>query len=78
MLKDSQKIDAIAWKAKQEKVSYGVFSAGLTDGKKMQIYEEYEEYFSAKQRAKENQLKNAKKRRELGKQEGTVCKAEKK
>lgn len=34
MLTDSQKIDAIVWKAKSEKLSYGTFSATLTERKK--------------------------------------------
>ncbi|MDO4339992.1 MAG: hypothetical protein Q4C91_18195 [Eubacteriales bacterium] len=61
MLKNSQKIDALAWKARQENVSYGVFSATLTDRKKKQIYEEYEAYICAKQKAEEKRLKNIKK-----------------
>lgn len=61
MLKNSQKIDALAWKAEQEKVSYGVFSAALTDSKKKQAYKEYEEYLCAKQKEEERRLKQAKK-----------------
>lgn len=59
MLTDSQKIDAIVWKAKSEKLSYGTFSATLTE-KKQQIYEEYEEYWTEKQEAEKARLQNAK------------------
>lgn len=44
MLEDSQKINAIAWEAKRRNLSYGVFSAMLTEENKQQIYKEYEKY----------------------------------
>ena len=36
MLEDSQKINAIAWEAKRRNLSYGVFSAMLTEENKQQ------------------------------------------
>lgn len=60
MLTDSQKIDAIVWKAKSEKLSYGTFSATITERKKQQIYEEYEEYWTEKQEAEKARLQKAK------------------
>lgn len=45
----------------RKKVSYGMFSAALTDGKKKRIYEEYEAYLCAKQQEEEERLKNFKK-----------------
>ena len=57
MLTDSQKIDAIVWKAKSEKLSYGTFSATLTERKKQQIYEEY---WTEKQEAEKARLQKAK------------------
>lgn len=39
MLTNSQRIDAIAWKAKNEKISYGAFSSRLTEKQKDRIYE---------------------------------------
>ena len=43
MLKDNQKIVAIAWEAKKQDLSYGMFSAMLTEESKIHIYKEYEE-----------------------------------
>ena len=40
MLKDNQKIVAIAWEAKKQDLSYGMFSAMLTEESKIHIYKE--------------------------------------
>ena len=57
MLKDKQKIDAIAWKAKKEDLSYGLFSAMLTEESEIYIYKEYEEYLAAKEAAEKARLR---------------------
>ncbi|MCC8103210.1 MAG: hypothetical protein LIP11_13485 [Clostridiales bacterium] len=49
MLKEAQKLDAIAWKAGQEKISYGKFIISLSEDEKKQIYEEYELQYNEKQ-----------------------------
>ena len=41
MLKESQKLDAIAWKASKEKTSYGSYIISLTNNEKEKIYDEY-------------------------------------
>lgn len=43
-----------------KKLSYGIFSATITESKKQQIYEEYEEYWTEKQEAERARLQKAK------------------
>lgn len=57
MLSGNQKVDAIAWEAKKQGVSYGIFSTKLTEDKKQQIYNKYEKYLEAKQQAEKIRLK---------------------
>lgn len=57
MLSGNQKVDAIAWEAKKQGVSYGIFSTKLTEDKKQQIYNKYEKHLEAKQRAEKIRLK---------------------
>lgn len=52
MLDDTQKLNAIVWAAKQQEVSYGVFSATLTEEKYRQIYKDYENYLEGQQKIK--------------------------
>lgn len=42
MLNGNQKVDAIAWEAKKQGVSYGMFSAMLKEDRKQQIYKAYD------------------------------------
>lgn len=49
MLNDNQKISAIVWAAKRQGLSYGEFSARLTEERCKQIYKEYENYLTMKQ-----------------------------
>lgn len=60
MLKGNQKVDAIAWEAKKQGVSYGMFSSMLTENRKQQIYEAYENYLEEKQAAEKMRLKKHK------------------
>ena len=46
MLNDNQKISAIVWAAKRQGLSYGEFSARLTEKGCKQIYKEYENYLT--------------------------------
>jgi hypothetical protein len=57
MLKDNQKIVAIAWEAKKQDLSYGMFSAMLTEESKIHIYKEYEEYLMAKEAAEKARIR---------------------
>ena len=43
MLKNNLKLNAIAWKAKSARQSYGNFSVSLSEKDKEQIYLEYEQ-----------------------------------
>ncbi len=63
MLEDSQKINAIAWKAKKRNLSYGIFSAMLTEENKQQIYKEYENYLLAKKEAEKERIRKYSKRK---------------
>ena len=63
MLEDSQKINAIAWEAKRRNLSYGVFSAMLTEENKQQIYKEYEKYLLAKKEAEKKQIRKYSKKK---------------
>lgn len=36
-----ERLDAVAWKARQQGLSYGKFTIGLTADERKQIYEEY-------------------------------------
>ncbi|MCC8066157.1 MAG: hypothetical protein LIO94_03510 [Clostridiales bacterium] len=56
MLNNAQRIDAIVWKAKDKKISYGAFSSILTEGQKAEIYQEYESYWNAKLDAERKRL----------------------
>ncbi|MCD7819100.1 MAG: hypothetical protein LUH07_08625 [Lachnospiraceae bacterium] len=56
MLNNSQRIDAIAWKAKSEKISYGAFSSLLNEKQKNKIYEEYEVHWTNKMEAERKRL----------------------
>lgn len=49
MLNDTQKISAVAWAAGKQGLSYGLFSAMLTEEKHRQIYKEYEDYLKTQQ-----------------------------
>lgn len=51
MLNGNQKVNAIAWEAKKQGVSYGMFSAMLTEDRKQQVYKAYEIYLEEKQAA---------------------------
>lgn len=57
MLNGNQKVDAIAWEAKKQGVSYGALSAVLTEDKKQQIYKKYDSYLDEKQKAEKLRLK---------------------
>jgi len=57
MLKDNQKIVAIAWEAKKQDLSYGMFSTMLTEKSKIHIYKEYEEYLMAKETAEKARIR---------------------
>lgn len=57
MLNGNQKVNAIAWEANKQGVSYGIFSTTLTEDKKQQIYKNYESYLEEKQKAEKNRLK---------------------
>ena len=50
MLSDNQKLNAIVWGAKKHGISYGEFSAKLTEEKCKQIYTEYENSLIMKQK----------------------------
>lgn len=43
-LSTMQKTHALAWAAKRENMTYGVFTAGLSRDAEMQIYREFEEH----------------------------------
>lgn len=43
MLKENLRLNAIAWKAKTEGISYGQYAYALTDYEKNMIYNEYEQ-----------------------------------
>ena len=60
MLNRNQKVDAIAWEAKKQGVSYGMFSAMLKEDRKQQIYKAYESYLEEKQAAETGRLKKHK------------------
>lgn len=60
MLKGNQKVDAIAWEAKKQGVSYGMFSSMLAEDRKQQIYKAYENYLEEKQTAEKMRLKKLK------------------
>lgn len=62
MLSDREKLDAVVWKAKEKEVSYGQFSAMLSETVKNQIYKEYENYLEEKAKAEEIRLRKAKDR----------------
>lgn len=62
MLSDREKLDAVVWKAKEKEVSYGQFSAMLSETAKKQIYSEYEKYLEGKAKAKEIRMSKAKNR----------------
>ena len=64
MLEDSQKINAIAWEAKRRNLSYGVFSAMLTEENKQQIYKEYEKYLLAKKEAEKKRIRTYSKKKD--------------
>lgn len=61
MLADRNKVDAIAWGAKREGVSYGQFSVSLTEKKKQQVYAEYESYLYEKEEEEKARLSRGKK-----------------
>ena len=63
MLEDSQKINAIAGEAKRRTLSYGVFSAMLTEENKQQIYKEYEKYLLAKKEAEKERIRKYSKKK---------------
>ena len=63
MLEDSQKINAIAWEAKRRNLSYGVFSAMLTEENKQQIYKEYEKYLLKKKEAEKERIRKYSKKK---------------
>lgn len=48
MLSDNEKLNAIVWGAKKQGISYGEFSARLTEEKCKQIYKEYENSLTMK------------------------------
>jgi hypothetical protein len=50
LLSDNQKLNAIVWGAKKHGISYGEFSAKLTEEKCKQIYTEYENSLIMKQK----------------------------
>ncbi|MEH2932548.1 hypothetical protein VSQ48_22170 [Candidatus Ventrimonas sp. KK005] len=50
----------IAWEAKKQGVSYGMFSAMLTEDRNRQIYKAYESYLKEKQAAEKRRLKKHK------------------
>ncbi|MCD7885642.1 MAG: hypothetical protein LUI87_18405 [Lachnospiraceae bacterium] len=56
MLKESQKLDAIAWKASKEKTSYGSYIISLTNDEKEKIYDEYELWIKEKEEEEEKRL----------------------
>ncbi len=60
MLNRNQKVDAIAWEAKKQGVSYGMFSAMLKEDRKQQIYKAYESYLEEKQASEKRRLKKHK------------------
>lgn len=60
MLNGNQKVDAIAWEARKQGVSYGVFSAMLKEDRKQQIYKAYESHLEEKQEAEKIRLKKCK------------------
>ncbi len=62
MLKGNEKIDAIAWAAKKQSLSYGIFSASLTEKYKENIYAEYERRLAEKQKREEERLRNCKRK----------------
>lgn len=56
MLKGNEKIEAIAWAARKQGLTYGVFSTTLSEGRKKKIYREYEAYLEEKQRKEAERL----------------------
>lgn len=52
MLKDSEKLNAIAWKARKIGISYGMLSATLTKDEEAKIYDEYEKYWQTPRTSK--------------------------
>lgn len=63
MLNGNQKVNAIAWEANKQGVSYGIFSATLTEDKKCQIYNNFESYLEEKQKEEKIRLKKSKNKR---------------
>ncbi|MCM1047106.1 MAG: hypothetical protein NC433_01615 [Clostridiales bacterium] len=53
MLNNSEKINAIAWRAKKEGFSYGNYAVGLSEEMKNSIYDEYEKYLNEKREREE-------------------------
>lgn len=57
MLKGNEKIDAIAWEARKQGLTYGIFSASLSIQQKEEIYHSYEEYLEEKRRKEKERLR---------------------
>ncbi len=60
MLSNTNKIGAIAWAAKKERLTYGEFSAKLDEKQKMEIYEQFEEKLRRDKEEEEARLAKAK------------------
>ena len=59
MLKDSLKLNAIAWKAGTKGISYGQFVSNLSDQEKDLIYEEYEQMLEIRKEEENARLETA-------------------
>lgn len=67
ILTQAERLNAIAWKAKQCGMSYGTFQVALTKSDYMDIYDEYADYLTAKETEEKERLTAAATTHRLGK-----------
>lgn len=63
MLNNRLKLDAIAWKAKSNGISYGQYNCQLTDYDRECIYKEYEQVLAMRKKEEKDRLELARLRR---------------
>lgn len=56
LLTQSERLNAIAWKARELKMSYGVYQARLTEAGRDKVYREYAELLRRRREAEQERL----------------------